>query len=63
VGKLPSNLELFRSEMEMMRIAEQMGEVLAGVRDGEKSAEDAIEFFRELVTNRGRAALPEVAGG
>lgn len=62
VGKLPSNLELFRSEMEMMRIAEEMGNVLAGVRDGEKSPEEAIEFFRALIVNRGRAQLVEKTG-
>lgn len=61
VGKLPSNLELFRSEMEMQRIAEQMGETLIGLREGTITVDDAIEFFRDLVATREQAALP--AGG
>lgn len=57
VGKLPSNLELFRSEMQMQLIAEQMGAYLLGVRDGSRSPEEAIEFFRGLVTGREQAQL------
>lgn len=48
VGKLPTDLELFRSEMEMQQIGERMVEVMQAVVAGEKSAEDAYEFFRQI---------------
>lgn len=57
VGKLPDNLELFRSEAEMIRLAEQMGEYLLGVREGTHSPEDAIEFFRSLVVRHEQRQL------
>lgn len=58
VGKLPSNLELFRSEMEMKRIAEAMKDYLVGVRDGDYTADQAIDFFRSLVTRHETPGLP-----
>lgn len=57
VGKLPSNLELFRSEMEMQRIAEEMGRALLAVRDGSMTLDQAIEVF----LNFGRRA-PAIEG-
>lgn len=49
VGKLPENLELFRSEMEMRRIAEEMVEVLEGVVSGERSAVEALAVFGQVL--------------
>lgn len=57
VGKLPSNLELFRSEMAMQRIAEQMVGMMRAVAAGEKTPDEAVAFFRELVGQRARAQL------
>jgi hypothetical protein len=62
VGKLPSNLEVFRTEMEMQHIAEEMGVVLLAVQKGERSLDEALHFFASLATNRGRERLTEVAG-
>lgn len=60
VGKLPSNLELFRSEVEMQRIAEKMLEFMAAVAEGSRSPEEAMEYLHELVMERGRRMLPQV---
>jgi uncharacterized protein (DUF433 family) len=49
VGKMPSNLELFRSEMEMQRIAEEMVRIMRAVAAGELDPSEAVEFFRGLV--------------
>jgi hypothetical protein len=57
VGKLPRDLELFRSEMEMMRIAQGMVETMRRVAAGEMSAEEAVEVFREAGARR-RPELP-----
>lgn len=61
IGKLPSNLEVFRSEAEMTRIAEAMGDVMLRLRDGKVTADEAFEFFRGLLRRREQAQLP--AGG
>lgn len=57
VGKLPTNLELFKSEMQMQRIAEEMVTMMRAVAAGEKDASEAVEFFRALVAERGRPQL------
>lgn len=62
VGKLPENLELFRSEMEMQRIAEEMVRVMQAVAAGEKDASEAVDFFRQLLAERQRQQLPAGAG-
>lgn len=59
IGKLPDNFELFRSEVEMMLIAERMAEELRLLRDGHRSPQEVLDFFRSLVTRRQRRALPE----
>lgn len=51
VGKLPTNLELFRSEMAMQRIAEQMVAMMRAVAAGEKDASEAVDFFRGLLSD------------
>lgn len=61
VGKLPTNLELFRSEMAMQRIAEQMVAMMRAVAAGEKDASEAVEFFRMLLAGTQRPALPSGA--
>jgi transcriptional regulator with XRE-family HTH domain len=61
VGKLPTNLELFRSEMEMQRIAEEMVNVMRAVAAGEMDVSEAVEFFRGLLRERAQAQLPEAA--
>lgn len=58
VGKLPTNLELFRSEMEMQRIAEEMVGMMRAVAAGEKDAAEAVEFFRGLLDAREQRQLP-----
>lgn len=45
VGKLPTNLELFRSEMEMARIAAEMTRMMRAVAAGEIDASEAVEFY------------------
>lgn len=52
VGKLPENLELFRSEMEMRRIAEEMVAVLEAVVAGERTAEDALRVFGQVLRSQ-----------
>lgn len=49
VGKLPVDLELFRSELEMKRLAALMREKMEAVVAGDVSAEEAWEFFRGIV--------------
>lgn len=60
VGKLPSNLELFRSEAEMQRIAEEMVRTMQAVAAGEMDASEAVEVFRRLAARRAeqQAQLP-----
>lgn len=58
IGKLPSNLELFRSEMEMRGIAQAMRQQMEAVVKGDSSVEEAVEFFRTVVGDRGRPELP-----
>lgn len=48
-GKMPEDLELFRSETEMRRIAEQMVEQIEGVVEGTVDPRAALLFFRSLV--------------
>lgn len=57
VGKLPDNVELYRTEEEMRQIAEQMAEQLTLARDGRVTVEDAIEYFRSLVVDQRRGQL------
>lgn len=46
VGKLPSNLELFRQESEIVRLAVQMADELQAVQAGERTIDAAIERFQ-----------------
>lgn len=52
IGKLPDNLELFRSETEMIRTGEVMLAKVKQLEDGELSAFELGEFFRGLMTAR-----------
>lgn len=58
LGKLPENLETFRSEMEMQRIAQEMVTMMRAVAAGERDAAEAVEFFRGLLGQRDQAVLP-----
>jgi len=49
VGKLPENMELFRSEAQMQRIAETMAQTMRAVADGEMDAGAAVDVFEELI--------------
>jgi hypothetical protein len=49
LGKLPSNLELFKSEAQMTQIALAMSKMLEDVVAGEKTAEEALAFFEGIV--------------
>jgi predicted methyltransferase MtxX (methanogen marker protein 4) len=49
LGKLPQNLELFRSEAMMQRIAEEMVEKLEAFVRGEVEAAELLVFFRTLL--------------
>lgn len=49
VGKLPTNLELLRSQAEIRRIAETMREKLHQVMTGEVTAEEAIRYVDDSV--------------
>lgn len=59
VGKLPTDLELFRSEMQMQRIAEEMVGVMRAVDAGEMAPADAVEFFRRLVSREPEEPPPK----
>jgi hypothetical protein len=48
VGKLPENLELFRTETEMRRFVALMLTKMRQVEDGEITTADAVAFFKEL---------------
>lgn len=52
VGKLPEDLELFRSEVQMQRIAETMAQTMRAVADGGLEAAAAVEVFEELIGRR-----------
>lgn len=56
VGKLPTDLELFRSEMQMQRIAEEMVGMMRRVAAGEADASEAVDYFRTLISSQ--QALP-----
>lgn len=58
VGKLPENLELFRTEAEMQRLAEQMVEKIEGVASGDVTPYEALMFFRGLVMRPGDLPAP-----
>lgn len=58
LGKLPTNLELFKSEAAMMRYAEQMIDVLEALVRGDTSPEDALSFFRSLIPDRPAELAP-----
>lgn len=45
LGKLPDNLELFRSEVQMRRISDQMIEALGRWQAGDASMEEVLEVF------------------
>lgn len=62
VGKLPSNLELFRTEAALRQIAERMVEVMRAVEAGEMSAEEAAVEFGQLLTGAERRQLEAGAG-
>jgi hypothetical protein len=49
VGSLPANLNLFRAESVLRRMADELVEVMERVESGEMSPMDAGVFFRELV--------------
>jgi polyhydroxyalkanoate synthesis regulator phasin len=49
VGKLPENLELFRAEAVLRRLAEEMVVKMELVDAGELTPGEAAAFFRELV--------------
>lgn len=57
LGKLPDNLELFRSESEMLRVAEIMLDKLDGLRQGKLSGDEVFEFFRSLLLSRDRGSI------
>jgi hypothetical protein len=48
-GKLPENLELFRAESVLRRLADEMVETMERVEVGEMSAGEAGDFFGSLV--------------
>jgi nitroreductase len=52
VGKLPTNLELFRNESDMRQVGRIMAEVLQRVANGELSGLEAAERFDDLVFRR-----------
>lgn len=54
LGKLPRNLELFRSEAQMLRIAEEMVGKLEDLARGDASADDVLVFFRALLPDQPR---------
>lgn len=49
VGKLPSNLELFRTETALRRVAEEMLKTMRAVAAGEMDVSEAIDRFREML--------------
>jgi hypothetical protein len=61
VGKLPDNLELFRSESEMRQVGRLMAEALEKVATGEMSGVEAQAYFDELL--RPSAPLWEAPAG
>lgn len=67
VGKLPDNLEIFRAEEELRRMARLMSRKMAEVARGELSAVEAAEFFRGVlrsgVTIEGEAFELELEPG
>lgn len=59
LGKLPTNWELFRSEAQMVRIAEGMVETLEGLVRGDVAPEAALAHFRSLLPQ----GTPELTAG
>jgi predicted transcriptional regulator len=55
-GKLPENLELFRAESVLRRLADEMIETMERVEVGEMTAGEAGDFFRSLVSAGSRRA-------
>ncbi len=61
-GKLPNNLELFRAESVLRRLADEMIDAMVKVEQGEMSGADAGAFFRSLVTKRDGAGSTGQSG-
>lgn len=60
VGKLPENLELFRAESVLRRLADEMVETMERVQAGDMEVADAVVFFRGLTgTTAAPVALSE----
>lgn len=57
VGKLPENLELFRAEGVLRRVADELIAAMGRVERGEMSAAEAADFFRSLVEGEERKQL------
>lgn len=61
VGKLPSNLELFRTEEKLRQIALRMVEVMRAVHVGEMSPEQAGVEFERMLMDRDQAQIGAAA--
>jgi hypothetical protein len=62
VGKLPENLELFRAESVLRRMADEMVETMERVQSGEIDAAAAVAFFHEMLSDPKPRELPETVG-
>jgi len=63
VGKLPDNLELFRQEADMRRIAERTAEALAAAERGEVTVSEVIEVFERAAAQRSMDRVWDAAPG
>lgn len=60
LGKLPSDLASFRSEMEMERLGKEMNVMMRRLAAGEADVHEAVEFFRGMIAGLGTGkAAPE----
>lgn len=62
VGKLPEDLETFRSEIELTRIAQEMSRKMREFAAGDVEVGEVVEFFEGLIGLKPRLALVEGEG-
>lgn len=63
VGKLPSNLELFRAEGVLRRIADEMREMMGRLRREEVTMDEVEAFFGDITTRPEHEARAQIGAG
>jgi hypothetical protein len=60
LGKLPGNLETFRAESVLRQVADEMLDVMSGLKDGEVTVEEAHARWLAIVADSERPGSPRI---